>query len=141
MKLFLIILLSIPALGAGFVASSDDPLTPATIKAPAVARSMASSSSTNSFKFNPTIPAGGTAAGPFRYYVASKDDPAPIAKGGFQVSFPLNKDDLAGKEDGYPDVDANGWPCRIQKSGGDEFRVYRLKRKVNGEIQLTVKTK
>lgn len=76
----------------------------------------------------------------FCYYIVSVNSDAPVEfRNG---NFPLNKDDLAGPEHGFNDVDAHGWPCQRleQKETGLTFRVYRLINEMDAAIELTVVT-
>jgi len=92
------------------------------------------------YAFPATIAAGGTAAGPYRYYiVADVGSPAaPAASGGFFVSFNLSPADLAGAAEGYPDTDANGWPYLEFIDLGVTYRIYRLLNALNGAFTLRV---
>ena len=141
MKLLLAFLLVFPALAQQAVTlSSSDPLLKPPAKKQASFAAKAVTTGTNTFTFPATVAAGGTAPGAYRYYVVAKADPAPLKKGGFSVSFPLNVSDFAGKEEGYSLSDTNGWPYRAEQGVGSDLRVYRLKNALNGQFQLHVRT-
>jgi len=84
-------------------------------------------------------PAVPTAAGPYRYYIVMDSAAAAAAVGGFnQSGFNLAPEDFAGAGEGYSDVDANGWPCKIETHDSVDYRKYRLLNELNGGFNLRV---
>jgi hypothetical protein len=94
------------------------------------------------YVYDTTVAAGGTANGPYRYFImlATGTPPNAAASGGFFTTLNLNTSDMAGAADGYTDTDANGWPClNVTRVDLTEWRVYRLKNSLNGTVDLRVR--
>lgn len=91
------------------------------------------------YTFPATIAAGGTAAGPYRYYIVQDSAASASAVGGFFVSLNLGTGDFAGVAEGYPNIDDNNWPIYRYDDGiGGVWRIYRLLNELNGEFTLRV---
>lgn len=74
----------------------------------------------------------------WRYWVVLDTAIAPRM---FKTAFELTKSNFAGEDDGFDDVDFQGWPCKRVPLNGVLLRVYRLKNQLHGAFQLRVKVK
>ncbi len=125
--------LAFPVFGAeGFFCSSTDGLPVAVTRAKATAPfqvAMPGKAFVAKTKFGEAPAAGGQ----YRFFVVEASVQRRLK---FRVDFPLAPEDFAGVAEGFADVDAAGWPCKLVTLRNKQYRVYRLLNELNGSFNF-----